>query len=375
MDLKRVHVVESGAVWRKPDHVFGYAAWPSVCKDSQGRLTVAFSGCRIMHVCPYGKVLVMKSKDEGRTWSSPIIAIDTPLDDRDAGILHLGGGKMLVTSFNNSREVQRCNADRGIYGGKERLDMVYAYLPNVTDKAEEAYLGYNMAVSEDDGCTWSEPYRVPVSAPHGPTMMRDGTILYAGIPYGLTEEERQPFPIWIYTSKDGKNFDLLAKIPKCPEIMHCLHCEAHILELPSGRLLLHIRVDEWGKKYEERLFSTVQTWSDDGGKTWTVPKLLNNGGAPPHLMQHSSGALICTYGKRRPPYGIQVMISYDEGETWDMDYYVREQGDNADIGYPCSIELDNGDIFTVYYCKADGDAMASIFYSRWQLPEKHEHGS
>lgn len=364
-----LEVLEHGEVLRQPDNVCGYSAWPSVCKDSEGNLVVACSGNRVMHVCPYGKVLIRKSKDEGKTWSAPIIAVDTPLDDRDAGILNLGNKKMSITTFNNTRAFQARDADRGVYGSEERIAMVRAYLPNVTDEMEEKYIGSLMSISEDDGFSWSQPFKVPVTAPHGPSLMKDGTMIYAGAIYGDTEEKKT-HPIAIYKSKNYQDFEKIAAIPKCKEIPECLHCEPHILELPSGRLVVHIRVDEWGKKYEERLFSIVQTVSDDGGKTWSEPRLLGSAGAPPHLLQHSSGALICAYGKRRPTYGIQVMVSDDEGETWDMDHYIQEQGYDADIGYPCSVELENGDIFTVYYGKAQEDKMTSIFWTRWRLKNK-----
>jgi hypothetical protein len=64
---------------------------------------------------------------------------------------------------------------------------------------------------------------------------------------------------------------------------------------------LHIRLEEEGKRSEERLFTLCQSISDDGGKTFVVPRPLLNEGAPPHLLQHSSGAVICTYGRRKPP--------------------------------------------------------------------------
>ena len=57
------------------------------------------SGLRFAHVCPWGKTVLFKSKDDGKTWSGPRILNDTPLDDRDCGVLSLGGKKLLVTWF------------------------------------------------------------------------------------------------------------------------------------------------------------------------------------------------------------------------------------------------------------------------------------
>ena len=196
-----VKILEHGTVFSQPDRVTGYAAWPSVTRDADGTLVAAFSGNRIMHVCPYGKVLLVKSRDEGKTWSAPIIAVDTPLDDRDAGILNLGDGCMLVSTFNNSRAFQKKDADRGVYGPPERCDMVRAYLPNVTDEMEERYLGSLLSLSTDNGFSWGEPFKVPVTAPHGPNLMNDGSLIYAGAPYG---DHDPNYPIAVYRSENRR---------------------------------------------------------------------------------------------------------------------------------------------------------------------------
>ena len=127
-------------------------------------------------------------------------------------------------------------------------------------------------------------------------------------------------------------------------------------------------MDELGKRYEDRLFTICQSVSDDGGKTWTAPRMTGATGAPPHLLYHSSGTLISTYGRRTPDYGIQVMLSRDDGDHWDTDYFIWDKGENVDLGYPASVELDNGDLFTVYYAIKPGEKLCSILWTRWRLP-------
>ena len=49
-----------------------------------------------------------------------------------------------------------------------------------------------------------------------------------------------------------------------------------------------------------------------------------------------------------------------------------------DLGYPCSIELDDGSIYTVYYSPVAGNSNSGglwventiIEWSRWKLPER-----
>ena len=107
--------------------------------------------------------------------------------------------------------------------------------------------------------------------------------------------------------------------------------------------------------------------STDGGKTFSVPICVNPCGSPPHLMLHSSGALICSYGYRSKPYGQRVMISFDEGETWECDQILRDDGPSYDLGYPATVELANGNLLTVYYQRQAVNMPSNIYATEWKL--------
>ena len=94
----RIHR-EDGIVCRVPNSAFGYFGWPSIARMEDGTLAVAASGPRHTHICPWGKDSVTYSYDYGRTWTEPDIVQDSPLDDRDAGIISLGGKALLLTWF------------------------------------------------------------------------------------------------------------------------------------------------------------------------------------------------------------------------------------------------------------------------------------
>jgi hypothetical protein len=113
----------------------------------------------------------------------------------------------------------------------------------------------------------------------------------------------------------------------------------------------------------------MQTESADGGVTWTRAEPLGFHGSPPHLMLHSSGALVCVYGYRLAPYGQRAMISHDGGKTWAYDYILRDDGPDSDLGYPASVELGDGSILTIYYQKAGSTAdKCGVLWTRWELP-------
>ena len=74
-------------------------------------------------------------------------------------------------------------------------------------------------------------------------------------------------------------------------------------------------------------------------------------GVPSHLVELESGSILCTYGYRRPPFGIKACFSHDGGATWDVDneVVIRDDGMHLDLGYPASIQLVDGRILSVYY--------------------------
>ena len=76
-----------------------YIGWPTIGRADDGELLIAFSGDREAHVCPFGKTQLVRSRDNGKTWSLPETVNDTPLDDRDAGILVTRKGTVLVSWF------------------------------------------------------------------------------------------------------------------------------------------------------------------------------------------------------------------------------------------------------------------------------------
>ena len=76
-----------------------YVGWPTVCRLANGEILAVFSGDRDEHICPHGKVQMIRSGDDGETWSQPVTIADGPIDDRDAGIVQLPNGEIVVTYF------------------------------------------------------------------------------------------------------------------------------------------------------------------------------------------------------------------------------------------------------------------------------------
>ncbi|MCL5275136.1 MAG: glycoside hydrolase [Chloroflexi bacterium] len=367
--MNKTLLVEHGIVCRLPGARLGYFGWPAVARLDDGTLAVASSGLRSEHICPWGKTVLNVSRDDGRTWSPPRVINDSPIDDRDAGIVHLGGGRLLVSWFTaDTRQYVHADWVHRWLGEQELADWQVT-LSTWTDEIVQQWLGSWIMLSEDRGATWGAPIRVPVSAPAGPAVLADGDLLYLGKDSTAMSAGR----IRAARSRDGGHtWEIKGEVPLYPGTSAENYHEPHVVELPDGRLVGMIRIESSADSDVTAAglvhFSLAQTESSDGGHTWSVPRPLGFHGSPPHLLRHSSGMLVCVYGYRQPGYGQRAMLSRDDGATWEHDWIIRDDGPDGDLGYPTSVELGDGGIFTVYYQKAPGDAKCSLLWSRWTLP-------
>ena len=90
-------------------------------------------------------------------------------------------------------------------------------------------------------------------------------------------------------------------------------------------------------------------------------------GSPPHLLLHSSGVLVSTYGRREKPFGLMAMFSRDMGQTWDTEYQLDVNPHSADLGYPASTELPDGSILTVWYEQSQAGKPCGLSWLKWKI--------
>ena len=95
----RINFLETSTISQQPEY---YCGWPTLTRRSNVELMVVWSGGREAHVCPFGRVDMMRSMDNGKTWSWPRTLLDGPIDDRDAGIVETAKGSLLVTTFTSN---------------------------------------------------------------------------------------------------------------------------------------------------------------------------------------------------------------------------------------------------------------------------------
>lgn len=368
-----MHIQKIGqpkVVMQNPGSKHKYFAWPSVARLQNGKIAVVASGFRLRHVCPFGKAVIAYSEDEGETYTQPAPVIDTVLDDRDSGIVPFGAQQVIVTSFNNTVDFQR-----GCAAGAKDEPYVQAYLDTVTQEEEDAVIGSTFRISDDGGVTFGPLHRSPVTSPHGPAVLKDGSLLWVGRTFSPRNAKTEYDRVEAHKVFPDGSTEYVGYIENVAmDGMDPLCCEPHALVLEDGTILAHIRVQD-ALGGAQRLYTTYQSESRDNGKTWSTPHpvLPPCGGAPAHLMQHSSGILISTYGFRGIPYGsnpcgIRCMFSADKGNTWEVaEEFLYESAHGPDLGYPATIELNDGSLLTVFYAGEELYGPTVIKQQKWRL--------
>ncbi|MED6313666.1 MAG: sialidase family protein [Verrucomicrobiota bacterium] len=351
--LAKVHDIR--IVSLRPNH---YHGWPTLARRRNGQLLLICTGGREGHVCPFGQVELMRSDDDGVTWSFPRVLLDLAIDDRDAGIIETDKGTLLATTFSslayehyfrkgtiNKWDTARQARWRGVHN-------------RISEAERKAQLGTWMLRSIDGGVTWSTTYDSIVNSPHGPIQLADGRQLYAGKDLWKTGK-------WIgvcESKDDGKSWQKLAQIPTRPGDNPAEYHELHAIEAANGTIVAQIRNHNAANNRE-----TLQSESTDGGKTWSLPHATGIWGLPSHLMRLKNGRLLTSYGYRRKPFGNQARISDDHGKTWSDPITISGDGTNGDLGYPSSVELTDGTMLTAWYEQLSGNSRAVLRLAKWSL--------
>lgn len=357
-------VAEVKTISTQPEY---YNGWPTVARRKNGDLWIAWSGGRELHVCPFGQVQVMVSRDEGATWSWPRVLLDGPIDNRDAGVLETQKGTLLVTTFSSlayeesfkSGKVFTQMSGKGWESGaisEARKQKWAAAHARATDAERRGELGQWCVRSDDGGLSWSARIRTIVNSPHGPIALSDGRLLYAGKELWTAEKR-----VGVAESlDDGLTWRWISEIPLRKGDIQAYH-ELHAVEAADGKLVVQIR-----NHNTEHKGWTLQTESADGGHSWTEPRPICLG-LPSHLLKLRDGRLLMTYGYRHQPHGNRARLSTDHGATWSEEMVISDDGANGDLGYPSTVELADGTLLSVWYQSNPETGRAVLRQAKWKV--------
>lgn len=353
MKLMKCKIEKYGII----DKGMGYHGWPTCALLPDGRIMVVSSADRVGHVCPFGKVVAYESGDCGESWSEPRILADGPLDDRDAGILVTRSGTILVNWFTSVCWLNQVAKPEHSKWGE--------IAEEITLKDVVEHLGFWMIRSTDGGKTWKKKQSMPVNSPHGPCQLSDGSLLYIGKALSTYTEllggsRHDIIPVSARSTDDGVTWEVIGRIPVARmQAWECYH-ELHAVEASDGTIIGHIR--------NHIRYGAVETWqtrSPDKGRTWTEPTMVTYG-YPSFLSALPDGLLLMSYGYRREPYGVRTRVSNDNGKNWGEEMIIADDAKFSDMGYPSTINLPDGRLFTVWYEKMSEERCV-LRHARWML--------
>ena len=349
-----------------------YAGFPVLIHLPDGRLTVGVPVSPFHDHYGIGDWVVLMSADDGETWTEtddPMLPHNwpgtSPREKYDRFAAVMPDGSYL------------CAGSVGweVWAAERRADAAAQGLTAHSHPADnDAILvgGRKLFVqrSTDEGQTWKRQEWVAPGVSHITAFPRsarlaDSTIL---VPvYG--SDPGAPRRTYVWRSADrGVTWRLL---PMSAYVAGVDGNETALLEVSPGCVLAHTRTEG---SY------LLETWSDDGGCTWSQPLCTPMWGYPPHLLKLRDGRVLCSFGYRRDPMGIRAVLSNDGGKTWDINNIIVLRNDGgipsefrrdaesggADLGYPISTQLSDGSILTVYYITlADGVTHSAA--TRWTV--------
>ena len=309
---KRITVVSGG----------GY--FPVLIQLKNGELMAVLRG-GAPHIGAKGRLDIVTSKDHGLTWSPPHTVVDGPEDDRNPALGQLKNGDIILA-----------------YAVLHGYDHTGLKLNSSERQAEGVYV----IRSRDGGRSWSKPKRSKRThklqknggdvSPYGKIVqLADGTALMS-VYYEFHDARGNQD--YVFRSRDnGKTWGE-------PTLVGEHYNETGLLALKDGTVLAALRSETSGH--------LAMSSSMDGGKTWSQPmQITRDREHPGDLIQLEDGDVLLTYGERNKPFGVQAMLSHDDGKTWSASSktVLADDAPSPDCGYPSSVQLPDGNIVTVYY--------------------------
>lgn len=300
-----------------------YCAFPDIEKLSDQELVVVFREAErrnegVTHLDSSSRAVLARSLDGGRSWQREGLVYDDEDGIQDPSLTKLRDGTLMANFF--KWQVMK------------------------EEPFRHQVKGTFLVSSKDNGKSWSDLMQLPNEqyswlATSDAVLELPGGRLLVPVYGNLPGEGRRALAA-ISGDKGNWHLSTMAFDP----LQNMDFVEPALALLPDGKIICMLRVE----KTEQYLW---QTYSTDGGETWSTPKRTPIWGFPPQLLVLHDGRILCSYGYRRPPYGVRACLSEDGGKRWDLqnEIIIRNDGIHHDLGYPSSVELEPGKIFTAYY--------------------------
>ncbi len=309
-----------------------------------------------------------RSKDGGRTWTERTRVKD--LIGREQWLTCISDGTLFVTCHLLSQD----------FNNKDGV--THSYIHRSTDGGR-SWQRTRIAGKEFKPKAFTMCSRNVIEKPDGTMLLGVGlngqpgrvAFIWNSKDKGKTWQSSGPVKLGQYQGKEYDNYDCFftedfTYLTRKGKLLHWIRCgppsPMHPMNdgrpVPSG---------------DDSIDRTMWCESTDGGLTWSDMRDFGEYARMyPRVLRLKDGRLLMTYTQRGMlyPIGLQALISYDDGETWDFqhDQIVIEGktpwGMSQGGGFGNTLQLDNGSLISCYSYRGS-DNQIHVEVARWRLPE------
>lgn len=303
-------------------------------------------------------VFLSRSADHGTTWSQPGKVFTEPLPGGlkptwvQGGATLKSGRLVLIGGFGSTESPPDTTTMQAT--GR---DSPYGF-PVLEVRGRWRSVGETGALfSDDDGKTWqvSQPIDVMSYAPGGPVAeLSDGTLLLPVYGYrrGAAEDE-QISNGYVKSPNGGSTWSAPTTVAYFDKQLQDLPNEMAIVELTARRWVAFYRNQFFRKDYGNGGLYLYRSYSNDGGKTWSLGQQVFSGLGYTAARLLPDGALIVIGVDGNN--GIRYAVSNNGGAAWDYHNALWNYDGRAggDAGGFSTVDLPDGRVLVAYYAKAD----------------------
>lgn len=354
---------------------FAYSAHPHLAVTADGEWLLVFTQSRrragVLHPPqdPLFCNMLMRSADEGESWSTPSVVPDFGWQGVEcAGLTALASGAVLLNQWRfdwHTLAYAEAHFPPGVFTRPERLVGAAAMAAELADWAPaDEGLAERFPWARCDGAAWVHrsidrgatfvaSTRVETAPFSGGYGMRGGVEIDGDVLLPLCDVPNYA-AVFTVRSQDGGITWSAPQLAAAGE-GHAFE-EPAPLRLGDGRILMLLRDNI------SRILHAVV--SDDCGDSWSLPAPTGIADYPADIVELGDGRIACVAGRRRPPFGIMLYVSGDRGENWNTGepLPIRSGLPNRDLGYPTAALRTDGSLVVVYYAQ-DCDGVTGIHAS------------
>ncbi len=341
------------AIYQDPKY---YSSFPSVVRRSNGELIVAFRRApdrrafgetHYTHTDPNSYLMLVRSKDDGQTWSDPELLFAHPFGgSQDPCMVQLRNGNIVCTS----------------YGWCLLRPEWFGKNTNNFHHSDFAFMGGYVLHSKDGARSWQGPFipphvgendqkgifgePIPAFNRGAACQGQDGRLYWvvAAKPGGKVAESETHLLI---STNEGRNWQYSCPVARDNKAGFNETC---LYETPRGDLVAFMRTtgldDHTAIARSSDHGASFQPWQDAGFQ-----------GHPHYALRLPDKRVLLVYGYRHQPFGIRARVLDEDctrvGEAKEI--ILRDDGGSGDIGYPWATMISKHRALVVYYFNhADG---------------------